>query len=62
MYRTSPPRLAGLLSRADLGLTPEQYNSKVETTKDLRKIWAVSPEFDKTNTVLLDDSVSKAVC
>lgn len=55
------PRLAGLWTRDHMGLSAEQYGQKVDTVKDLSKIWAEFPRFHKNNTVLLDDSASKAV-
>lgn len=55
------PRLAGLWTRDNMGLTAAQYGEKVDTVKDLSQIWAQHPRFHKHNTVLLDDSASKAV-
>jgi hypothetical protein len=38
------------------------YNIKMKTIKDLRKLWAAYPAFSQANTVLVDDSEDKAVC
>jgi hypothetical protein len=58
--------------RDKLGLTPEQYNHKVQVYKQLEKVWdsdaiatshprySMGGRWDQTNTVLLDDSALKA--
>jgi hypothetical protein len=58
--------------RDKLGLTPEQYNHKVQVYKQLEKVWdseiiaASHPDYnrggrwDQSNTILLDDSALKA--
>lgn len=45
--------------RSHLGLAPADYNSNVETVKDLEKVWEKLPNFNPTNTIVLDDSASK---
>ncbi|KAJ6482488.1 hypothetical protein C8R45DRAFT_904708 [Mycena sanguinolenta] len=47
-------------ARDTMGLTPELYNKKTPTTKDLAKIWAAFPEHSQQTTLLLDDSARKA--
>ncbi|ERF69211.1 hypothetical protein EPUS_01168 [Endocarpon pusillum Z07020] len=62
--------LAAIWGRDKLGLTPEQYNEKVQVYKKLDKVWeddriqATCPgkqPWNQTNTVLVDDSHLKAL-
>jgi hypothetical protein len=52
--------LMTIWSRENLGLTPEQFHAKTKTKKNLQKIWDEKPRFSGLNTILLDDSPSKA--
>ncbi|KAL7419803.1 hypothetical protein Q5752_005719 [Cryptotrichosporon argae] len=55
-------RLLGVWARDMMGLASHDYNRKVQTTKDLRKVIAhLDDRFDEKTTVLLDDSPLKAV-
>ncbi|KAJ6618163.1 hypothetical protein B0H10DRAFT_1913833 [Mycena sp. CBHHK59/15] len=47
-------------ARDTLGLAPELYNQKTQTTKDLAKPWGAFPAHSANTTVLLDDSALKA--
>ena len=63
-------KIITIRARQMLGLTPKQFNAKVQVYKNLNDIWAdpkvkasVSPEeppWSMANTILLDDSVIKA--
>ncbi|ORX50511.1 HAD-like protein [Hesseltinella vesiculosa] len=48
-------------TRMDFGLSTTDYNRKTVTLKDLTKVWAALPEFDASNTILVDDSTQKTV-
>ena len=65
-------KLLAVWARDTLGLTAAQYNAKVQVYKSLTRIWEgehmvhhpTQPGlvvFDQTNTVLLDDTATKAV-
>ncbi|KAH0537848.1 hypothetical protein FGG08_005461 [Glutinoglossum americanum] len=59
-------------ARDKLGLTPQQYNQKVQVYKQLERVWdsdaiatshpqhSAGGRWDQTNTILLDDSALKA--
>ncbi|KIW71591.1 hypothetical protein, variant 1 [Phialophora macrospora] len=62
--------LAAVWARDRLGLTPEQYDNKVQVYKKLEPIWQDSAiqmkaepgkRWDQSNTVLVDDSQIKAL-
>lgn len=53
-------RLLDVWARDKMGLTPMQYSKKVQTTKDLRKIWSKHKAHSAKSTLLLDDSPAKA--
>lgn len=47
--------------RRSLNLSETDYHRKVQTVKDLRKVWDhYKGKFNATNTILLDDSIEKA--
>jgi hypothetical protein len=62
--------LVAVWGRDKLGLTPRQYNSKVQVYKKLNTVWtneeiqlkmcANGEVWDQGNTVLIDDSAEKA--
>lgn len=64
--------LAGVWAREDLGLTPAQFDAKVQVYKDLERVWAdqtvqsthpaakAGGRWNACNTILLDDSAEKA--
>ncbi|KAI9299639.1 HAD-like domain-containing protein [Cunninghamella echinulata] len=54
-------KLQLIWTRKNFDLTEEEYNSKTITIKDLRKIWQHLPQFNATNTILLDDSPKKTI-
>lgn len=61
---TAPPRRPQLLdvfTRADMGLSECDYNRNIQTVKDLRLLWERHPSFGAHNTVLIDDTLLKAV-
>lgn len=43
-----------------MGLTKAEYGRKTQTTKDLSRVWTSLDDFSGKNTILLDDSPSKA--
>ncbi|KAK7052137.1 phosphoprotein phosphatase [Favolaschia claudopus] len=47
-------------ARDTMGLPPELYNKKTQTTKDLARPWAAFTEHSAQTTLLLDDSARKA--
>ncbi|RMD43525.1 hypothetical protein DV735_g1608, partial [Chaetothyriales sp. CBS 134920] len=64
-------QLIGIQTREQLGLTPAQFNAKVQVYKPLEPVWKLKAvqasakihgcrSWDMTNTVLLDDSAEKA--
>ncbi|KZT59635.1 hypothetical protein CALCODRAFT_181240 [Calocera cornea HHB12733] len=58
-------KLTAVWARDTLGLPAHDYNRKVQTTKDLEKVWKNIPSpwdplFSALNTILLDDSPLKA--
>ncbi|RMZ83758.1 hypothetical protein DV738_g1045, partial [Chaetothyriales sp. CBS 135597] len=64
-------QLIGIQTREQLGLTPAQFNAKVQVYKPLEPVWRLKAvqasakrhgvrAWDVTNTVLLDDSAEKA--
>ncbi|CAO3644087.1 unnamed protein product [Cunninghamella echinulata] len=54
-------KLQLIWTRKNFELTEKEYNSKTITIKDLRKIWQHLPQFNATNTILLDDSPKKTI-
>ncbi|KAF9456880.1 hypothetical protein BDZ94DRAFT_1176734 [Collybia nuda] len=52
--------LLAIWARDTLGLSPQAYNQKTQTTKDLIKPWAAFPIHSAKTTLLLDDSILKA--
>ena len=61
-------KIVAIWGRDTLDLAPEEYNKRVPTVKDLQKILrnpsirkAGESDWDLSNTLLLDDSVMKAV-
>lgn len=46
-------------NRSHFNLTAREYYSHVQTLKDLNLVWDHLPEFNATNTIVLDDSVIK---
>ncbi|KAJ7705551.1 hypothetical protein B0H17DRAFT_1038291 [Mycena rosella] len=53
-------KFLAIWARDTLGIPPELYHRKTQTTKDLRTPWGAFPAHDVRTTVLLDDSVRKA--
>lgn len=58
-------KLVAVWGRDTLGLSPEDYNNRVQCYKRLTVIWAdlarrLGQRWDQTNTVLVDDSSEKA--
>ncbi len=47
-------------TRDQMGLSKAEYGRKTQTTKDLSCVWASLGDFNGKNTILLDDSPSKA--
>ncbi|CAO3613477.1 unnamed protein product [Cunninghamella blakesleeana] len=54
-------KLQLIWTRDHFGLTTKESQSKIITIKDLRKIWQHLPQFNATNTVLIDDSPKKTI-
>ncbi|KAL0086394.1 HAD-like domain-containing protein, partial [Phycomyces blakesleeanus] len=63
MFEDHRPELVKVWDRTYFGLTPNQYNKKIVTIKDLKRVWSAfdNGEYDATNTILLDDSPEKTV-
>jgi len=60
-FRSYKPRLIATWTRDMFGLTPEQYNSKCATIKDLRKVWDEFGErYGVHNTILVDNFIGNA--
>jgi len=61
--RRYPPVL-DVWARDKLNLSPRDYDSKVDTIKDLQQVWqnVGEQQWDQSNTLLIDDSLEKAVC
>jgi hypothetical protein len=57
MFENNQPFI--IWSRKHFNLSAAEYYSNTETLKDLTKVWNELPEFDATNTIVLDDSLSK---
>ncbi|KAI9344117.1 HAD-like domain-containing protein, partial [Pilaira anomala] len=57
MFEPYKPQI--VWDRSHLGLAPADFNSNVETVKDLEKVWKKLSDFNPTNTIVLDDSASK---
>ncbi|KAJ6598297.1 hypothetical protein DFH09DRAFT_56582 [Mycena vulgaris] len=53
-------KFLAIWARDTLGLAPELYNRKTQTTKDLETPWAAFPTHNARTTLLLDDSALKA--
>ncbi|KAI7898416.1 HAD-like domain-containing protein, partial [Cokeromyces recurvatus] len=47
--------------RSHFGLSTAEFYSKIDTIKDLDKVWEVLPEFNAANTIVLDDTPFKLV-
>ncbi|KAK0476774.1 NLI interacting factor-like phosphatase-domain-containing protein [Armillaria novae-zelandiae] len=47
-------------TRDQMGLSKAEYGRKTQTTKDLSHVWKSLDDFSGKNTILLDDSPSKA--
>ncbi|ORZ15043.1 HAD-like domain-containing protein [Absidia repens] len=54
-------KLRLIWDRTNFGLSTKDYNSKVVTIKDLEFIWKSLPDYDATNTILMDDSPEKTI-
>jgi hypothetical protein len=60
-------QLSFIWNRENMGLTKEEYSSNVSTIKDLQLIWkhfGKGPDsnvYNSKNTILLDDSITKAI-
>lgn len=55
-------KLSLIWDRDSLGLSSKDFNRKVITIKDMKKVWQhYSGKYDATNTILLDDSRKKTV-
>ncbi|KAG2171367.1 hypothetical protein INT43_009028 [Umbelopsis isabellina] len=60
-------QLSFIWSRENMGLTKEEYFSNISTVKDLQLVWkhyskqAGSNIYNANNTILLDDSITKAI-
>ncbi|KAK7023119.1 phosphoprotein phosphatase [Favolaschia claudopus] len=52
--------LKAIWARDTMGLPPELYNKKTQTTKDLARPWAAFTAHSRQTTLLLDDSARKA--
>ncbi|KIY72494.1 hypothetical protein CYLTODRAFT_486329 [Cylindrobasidium torrendii FP15055 ss-10] len=52
--------LLDVWTRDKMDLTPDAYKRKVQTVKDLRKVWAAFPQHSQATTILVDDSPAKA--
>jgi hypothetical protein len=62
IFRQHRSKLAMIWDRSKIGLSKQDYFRKVETTKDLSKIWKqLGNHFDATNTILIDDTPSKSI-
>ncbi|KAF7324667.1 Phosphoprotein phosphatase [Mycena kentingensis (nom. inval.)] len=53
-------KFLGIWARDTLGIPPELYHKKTQTTKDLATPWAAFPAHNAQTTLLLDDSERKA--
>ncbi|KAI9275352.1 HAD-like domain-containing protein [Sporodiniella umbellata] len=63
MFGRHREKIAVMWDRTSLGLSPGQYQSKVQTVKDLDKVWAYFgySKFNPMNTIMIDDSADKLV-
>ncbi|KAG0173424.1 hypothetical protein DFQ30_008034 [Apophysomyces sp. BC1015] len=60
MFGRHRPKLLFEWDRTMFGLSEKEYYQKTQTVKDLRRIWC-ELSFDATNTIMLDDSPTKAI-
>lgn len=53
-------RLLAVYSRENMQMSSNDFKNKVQTYKDLEMIWRKHKEYDQNNTILIDDSSTKA--
>ncbi|KAI9472377.1 MAG: HAD-like domain-containing protein, partial [Benjaminiella poitrasii] len=61
MVKALPNTLRLIWNRSHFDLEPAAFNSAAETIKDLDKVWEVLPEFNASNTIVLDDTAVKLI-